>query len=290
MDAVMDGAQPNVLITGATGGIGRATALGLIDRGCAVTVLCRNPDKGLTLQEDARRRREDARLHLLQCDMTSLPAVREAAAAFAAEHSRLDVLINNAAVINTRRQLSRDGFEEQFAVNHLAPFLLTRLLLPLLQAAPAPPSRIVNVSSNAHHFVRGMPFDDLQSERGYRTFRVYGHSKLANLLFTRELARRLAGTGVTVNALHPGAVSTGLGTQNGWLGRVLPPLLKPFMKTPEQGAATSLRLALDPDVAGISGAYFIDGRQVEARPWARDDAAAARLWQVSSELVGLPAD
>ena len=192
--------------------------------------------------------------------------------------------MNNAGIVNTQRRETVDGFEETLAVNHFAPFLLTGLLLPLITATGH--GRIVNVSSEAHAFVRDMGFDDMHAERGFRTFREYGRSKLANILFTRHLAARLPKPVATVNCLHPGAVATSLGTQNsGLLSAVLPRLLRPFFRTPEQGAATSLHLCTSEECGQVTGAYFRNCRQAQPRRWARDDEAAARLWQYTEDAL-----
>ena len=218
-------------------------------------------------------------------DMANLTSVRQAADEFLALEKPLDVLLNNAGLVNTSRRQTVDGFEETLAVNHFAPFLLTGLLLPAIQQTPS--ARIVNVASHAHTFVRDMGFEDMQAERGYKTFREYGRSKLANILFTRSLARRLEGQDITVNCLHPGAVSTSLGHNNpGLLSKALPLLLKPFFRSPEQGAETSIYLCCSDEVAGISGEYFSNCKQAKAKPWARDDAAAEQLWQYSQECTG----
>lgn len=273
----------HVVITGATTGIGRATARELAGRGAALTLLCRSAAKGEALcAEIVADGAATPRLVLV--DLASLDSVRAAAAQLLEAGETIDVLINNAGVVNTTRRETVDGFEETLAVNHFAPFLLTGLLLPLVQQSAQ--GRIVNVASDAHNFVRDMGFDDIQSEKRFSTVKAYGRSKLANILFTKELARRLEGSAVTVNCVHPGAVSTGLGTQNGLLGRILPALLKPFFRTPQKGAETSIYLACSDEVAALSGEYFVDCRVAKARPWARDMAAAERLWQYTQECVG----
>jgi NAD(P)-dependent dehydrogenase (short-subunit alcohol dehydrogenase family) len=194
------------------------------------------------------------------------------------------VLVNNAAVFHLSRETTADGYEMTFAVNHLAYFLLTRLLLDRL--VESRPARIVNVASNGHKFGR-LDFDDLQSERSYSFTRVYGTSKLANVLFTYELARRLEGTGVTANCLHPGAVSTRLGINDGWLGRIVVPLLRPFFLSPEAGARTSIYLASSDEVENVSGRYFAKCRPEASSPDSYDEALARRLWEKSNELVRL---
>ncbi|GAB3276847.1 SDR family oxidoreductase [Parahaliea aestuarii] len=273
-----------IVITGPTAGIGRETALELGRRGAQLTLLCRNRDKGEALAAEIAGQ-GGATPQVIPLDMASLASVRAAGQALVERGEPIDVLINNAGLINTERRESVDGFEETLAVNHFAPFVLTGLLLPLLQAEPA--SRIVNVASDAHKFVRGMGFDDMQAEQGFRTFREYGRSKLANMLFTLSLAERLGERGPTVNCLHPGAVSTSLGSQNdGVLSGLLPLLLKPFFKSPQQGAQTTLFLACDPAVAQVSGKYFVNSREVSPKPWALDREAADRLWRYTEECTG----
>ena len=272
----------HIAITGPTAGIGRSAALDFAARGASLTLFCRNPDKGATLERDI----VDAggeRPRLIAMDMARLDSVRSAAQTLLADDRPLDVLLNNAGVVNTRRRLSADGYEETLAVNHFAPSLLTGLLLPALRQAPA--ARIVNVSSHAHTFVRDMGFEDMQAEKGYKTFREYGRSKLANILFTRSLAQRLEGQDITVNCLHPGAVATSLGTNNGVTGKVLTTLLKPFFRSPERGAETSIFLCTSAAVKDVSGAYFVDCKQKNPRPWGLDDSAAERLWQYTEECV-----
>ena len=274
----------HVLITGPTAGIGRSAALALAARGATLTLLCRSPDKGRALALDVSAA-GGVPPTVVTMDMASIASVRQAAQECLALGRPVDVLLNNAGVINTRRRVTVDGFEETLAVNHFAPFLLTGLLLPAMLEAPG--ARIVNVSSGAHAFVRGMGFDDLQAERGYRTFREYGRSKLANILFTRSLAQRLAAYPVTVNCLHPGAVSTSLGTQNGGLlSRLAPLLLKPFFRSPQEGAATSIYLCSSDEVSGVSGKYYIDCKPAQPKPWALDEEAGAQLWRVTEESVG----
>jgi NAD(P)-dependent dehydrogenase (short-subunit alcohol dehydrogenase family) len=273
-----------VILTGATNGIGRATALALARMGAALAIVARDRTRGEATVAEIRAQ-TGATPDLLLADLSSQASIRSLAAEILARYPRVDVLVNNAGVVNLKREETADGIEATFAVNHLGYFLLTNLLLDRLKASA--PARIVNVASDAHKFVGGMRWDDLEWRRGYKAMRVYGQSKLANILFTRELARRLAGTGVTVNAVHPGAVSTGLGKQNGWWAAALIKVLGLFFRTPEQGAATSIHLASSPAVDGVSGRYFAD--QKEARPSraAEDDAAARRLWDLSSQMTGL---
>ena len=281
----MGGRAKHILITGASGGIGLASAHALAAAGARLTLLCRNGEKAAAVVDTIARNYPGEPPSILLADFTDLDSVRNAARDFLERGDGLDVLLNNAGIVCTRRRETVDGFEQTFAVNHLAPFLLTGMLLPRLLERPG--SRIVNVASAAHAFCRGMQFEDLQSREKYRTFSVYGRSKLANILFTRELSVRLSGRETTVNALHPGAVATALGAQNGGLLSTLAPfLLRPFFKTPEQGAATSLYLCQDDAVASVSGRYFVNCREVEPKPWARDDVAARELWDVSEQLCG----
>lgn len=269
-------------ITGPTSGVGRATALALAERGARLLLLCRSLEKGEALARTLRDR--GAQAQVIETNLSSLHSVAGAAEQVAALAPRLDLLINNAGTVNSVRRESEDGLEEMFAVNHLAHFLLTLRLLPALRAAG--PARIVHVASDAHNFVRGFDFDDYNwKRRRYRTFQAYGHSKLANILFNRELSRRLADSEVISNALHPGAVATGMGSNNGGFGRVAMWLLRPFFLSPEQGARTSVYLASEPEAGAFRGEYFIKCKQAQPKPWARDDAAAQRLWTLSEQLL-----
>ena len=273
------------MVTGATNGIGRATALALAGQGYELFVLCRNPDKGQQLKDDIETAHAGASVTVLLADLASLSDIRQAAQTFLDSGKPLHLLVNNAGVVNTRRKESRDGIEENFAVNHLAYMLLTELLLPRLKASA--PARIVSVSSETHKFVSGLQLDDLEfTHSRYKTFKVYGHAKLCNILWTKELARRLEGSGVTANCLHPGAVRTGLGHQNSRvLGKIMSVLMKPFFRTPEQGAATSIYLATSPEVEGITGEYFIDCKPAKLKPYATDLVAASRLWDASNDYL-----
>jgi len=271
------------LVTGATSGIGRATALELSRRGATVHLVARDRARGeAALAEVARAGGGRARLHL--ADLSSMAAVRALAEEVRATAPALHVLVNNAGAVEMERRVSPDGLEMTFAVNHLAYFLLTHLLLDLLRSSA--PARVVNVASTAHRG-KTLDFGDLQNTRRYAGLRVYGQSKLANILFTRELARRLDGSGVTANSLHPGVVATGFGrSSGGWMGFGVR-LIAPLLLRPEQGAETTLYLACSPEVEGVSGQYFERCRPVRPSPAARDDAAARRLWEESARLVGL---
>jgi NAD(P)-dependent dehydrogenase (short-subunit alcohol dehydrogenase family) len=274
----------HVAITGPTAGIGRSAALELAGRGAHLTLFCRNAEKAAELQQVIAAAGGEATQNILM-DMASLASVRQAAREFLALQRPLDVLVNNAGIVNTTRRETVDGFEETLAVNHFAPFLLTGLLLPALQQGSQ--KRIVNVASYAHAFVRDMGFDDFQAENSYKTFHEYGRSKLANILFTRSLARRLEGQGIAVNCLHPGAVATSLASQNeGVFARLLPKLLKPFFRSPDRGAETTIHLCTNEEAGEITGEYWVDCKVAAPKPWARDDVAAEQLWSVTEECVG----
>jgi retinol dehydrogenase-12 len=270
------------VITGPTRGIGRPTALWLAARGARVLLLCRDRQKGDALARELAERGGQG--VVVPVDLASLRSVAQAAAQVRELAPRLDVLINNGGVLNHERRLSADGFEEMFGVNLLAHFLLTKELLPSLQAAPA--GRIVQVSSNTHTILRGFDHDDYNWERRrFISFRAYAHSKLGILLFNRALARRLADTPVITNALHPGIVSTGMGTDHPALGGLLTPLVRPLFLTPEEGAMTSVFVATSPSVARHRGAYFVDCRPARPSRAVENDAAAERLFQLGERLL-----
>jgi len=278
-----DMAGKTVLVTGATGGIGKAAARTLASLGAQVVIVGRSASK------TAKVAREIGAASFIVADLSVMTEVRRVAAEFRAGHNRLDVLLNNAGAVVTSRQETPEGIEMTFALNHLNYFLLTQELLDLLKATPD--SRVVNVSSEAHRSGR-MRWDDLEFRKGYSGFQAYGQSKLANILFTRELSYRLAGTGVTANALHPGVVYTGFGQGGaGLAGRLVSlsyQIMRPFIKSEEQGAQTSIYLASSPEVAGVTGQYFDNERVARPTPQALDDAAAARLWAISEEYVNAP--
>ena len=273
-----------VLVTGATSGIGRATASGLAAEGARLAITGRDRERA----EDTVREIRAAgggQVDVFIADLSSQSEVRRMAEEVLHSLSRIDVLVNNVGGYWNTRHATADGLERTFALNHLAPFLLTNLLLDRLkQSAPA---RVVTVASNAHSMGR-IDFDDLQGERSYSGERAYNQSKLANVLFTYELARRLQAGAVTANALHPGVVRTSFGAEDsGGVQRLFVPLMGLFMKTPAQGAATSVYLASSPDLEQVTGLYFANNKPKRSSKSSYDEAVAARLWRVSADLVGL---
>jgi NAD(P)-dependent dehydrogenase (short-subunit alcohol dehydrogenase family) len=281
----MDWKKKTIVITGATSGIGRSTALGLARLDSRLILVGR--DAGRAEETIAAIRKATGRkdVEVVRGDFARMAEVRRVADELLARTEAIHVLVNNAGVTMMKRTVTPDGFETTFAVNHLAYFLLTGLLLPRLRAA-APGARIVNVASDAHRW-GPLDLDDLQNERSYKAMKVYGQSKTANILFTRELAKRLAGSGISVNAAHPGAVATRLGRGNGPFFDLLQRALGIFMRTPERGAETSIHLASAPELEGVSGRYFADCKEKQPMPHACDDAVAQRLWQISETLTGL---
>jgi NAD(P)-dependent dehydrogenase (short-subunit alcohol dehydrogenase family) len=278
-----------VVVTGGNSGIGFETAAALASMGARVLITARNADKGrAAVAALTERVAGKGQVQLVVFDLADLASVRRGAAEILEQAPRLDVLVNNAGLVLTERAETVDGYEATFAINHLGPFLLTNLLLERMTAST--PCRVVNVASTAHNAARkGIPFDDLQSTRKYRGMRVYGESKLANILFTLELSRRFAGSGLTANSLHPGTVRTGYGGDGdtrGFLAFGIK-IASPFFLSPATGARTSVYLASSPEVDGVSGEYFVKCKPRKPRRWAQDPEAARRLWQVSEELVGL---
>lgn len=269
------------LVTGGSSGLGLETVRALAAQGAAVGLVSRASGAGAELTETLKRETGNPRLYYFPADLASRDDVRRVAAEITHRFPRLDVLVNNAGGFFLSRRTSPDGLEMTFALNHLAPFLLTQLLLDALLRSPAP--RVVNVASKAETFGR-LHFDDLLLTQNYGSWKAYGQSKLANLLFSYQLARLLADTPVAVNALHPGTVATNIG---GRVGRVLMKLSGPLFKTPAQGAQTILYLATAPQVAGLSGRYFIDSQPATSSPRSHDRAAQAELWRRSRDLVAL---
>lgn len=275
------------LVTGATAGIGRVAARELARRGASVVVVGRSPERCDATVESIRRETGNSAVESLVGDLSAQAGVRRVAAEFLARRDRLDVLLNNAGALFAKRRESPDGIEMTFALNHLGYFLLTSLLLDALKKGA--PSRVVNVSSEAHRFVSKVNFDDPQGRKKYGGWHAYGQSKFANLLFTYELARRLRGTGVTANALHPGFVASNFTAGNGATGWMMRRLAGAFALTPEEGAKTSIYLASSPEVEGVTGRYFAKQRPIASTRPTRDEEAARRLWALSEELTGVGA-
>jgi retinol dehydrogenase 12 len=276
-----------VLITGATAGIGRITARELASRGARVIFVARSREKADQTREWLHAR-TGASAEVVLADLSSLAQVRSVARQVASRPEGLDVLVNNVGAVFGKRSESADGIEMTFALNHLAPFLLTNLLLPVLRRAPEP--RIVTVSSRAHVGAE-MRFDDLEGRARYRGWAAYGHSKLANLLFTYELARRLEGSGITANALHPGFVASEFGKNNGGFLRVAMAIAQRLgAVSVEEGARTSVYLASSDEVKGVSGRYFVKCRPEESSPASRNTGSMRRLWEISARMTGLAVD
>jgi NAD(P)-dependent dehydrogenase (short-subunit alcohol dehydrogenase family) len=273
-----------VLITGGTSGIGKAAAKALAGMGAEVVVTGRNRQKGEGALQEIRSESGNNTVSLLLADLAAQAEVRRLAKEFRASHARLNVLVNNAGLYKTRRTETPDGIEMTLAVNHLAPFLLTNLLLDLLKKSA--PSRVINVSSEAERWGK-IDLDDLQSERRYRGFPVYGKSKLATIMFTYELAERLRGTGVTANCMHPGSVNTNMGKNERGVGILLFRAFKPFMRSPKKGADTLVYLAASPDVQERTGKYFIDREVAIPSEEAYDGTLREQLWEASEELTNL---
>jgi len=273
------------LVTGATSGIGRETALGLADRGAAVVIVARDAARGRATVADIRRQTGNAAVGMLKADLSSQEQVRGLARDFRARHPHLHVLLNNAGLITPTRSVTVDGVETQFAVNHLACFLLTHLLLDVLKAGT--PSRIVNVASQVER-LGVIDFDDLGREKTpYDRLDAYYQSKLANVLFTYELARRLEGTGVTANCVHPGVIGTKLLQEYEGRPRPLRFMSKLNRPSPREGATTSLYVATAPELEGVSGCYFRESAESKSSPRSYDTALARRLWKESAKLTGL---
>src|SRR5437899_1953609 len=269
------------LVTGANSGIGKATAMGLARLGGTVVMACRNAARGETARQEIMRESGNARVFLEIVDLASEASIRSFAEEFKRKYPRLDILINNAGVYTPHREVTPDGLERTFEVNYLSGFLLTHLLLDLLKKSA--PSRIVNVSSSAHSGGT-IHFDDLQGERRYGGFGAYGQSKLAQILFTQELARHLEGTRVTVNACHPGVIRTNLGM--GGTSAVVR-FVRMFFKGPEKGAETPIYLSISPEVEGVTGHYFATKPVREPSRAAHDPTVPRRLFDVSAELAHL---
>ena len=275
-----------VLITGATSGIGLEASAKLAGMGAELVLVGRDRARGEAAVAAVKRRSGSTAVALMRCDFASLTQIRALAAEVVASRPKLHVLVNNAGSVSARREVTEDGIERTFAVNHLGPFLLTNLLLDLLRRSA--PARVVTVASAAHR-QGDMPFDDLQFENGgYGTMRAYARSKLANVLFTAELARRLARTGVTANCLHPGAVATNIWSHAPRYAQPLLAVAKLFMISAEKGADTIVHLAASPEVEGLTGGYYERNRKVLPSPLAQDEEITKTLWERSAAIVGLP--
>jgi NAD(P)-dependent dehydrogenase (short-subunit alcohol dehydrogenase family) len=276
----------HALITGGTSGLGRASVFALARLGMKVHVVCRSAERGHSLNE-AVYRACGAHIDVLVANLSSLRDVRAVAARYLATRQPLHVLIANAGVVNTRRITTIDGIEETFAVNHLAHFLLVQLLGERLAASA--PARVVVVASDSHGAIQNLKLHGLEGTAKYRTMQAYARSKLANLLFVHELARRVRSAGVTVNAVHPGAVRTNLGRQNPLWGPLLRALLRPFTVSAVEGCRGIVRLATAPELANITGQYFEGCTLSTPKPWARSDELAEQLWTLSCSLTGIDA-
>jgi len=270
------------IITGANSGIGKVTAIGLAKMNATIIMMCRSKERGEEAQKEIIELTGNKKVDLFLCDLSSQESIRKFVSEFKSKYQKLHVLINNAGVMLSKRIVSVDGLEMNFAVNYLAPFLLTNLLLDVLKKSA--PSRIINVSSAAHRMAK-IDFDDLQSEKmKYRLFKIYGASKLALMLFSYELSRKLEGTSVTVNTLHPGVVNTNLGQDQSSFSKGFAKL---FFKKPEKGAETSIYLASSQEVEGITGKYFAKKQQKQSSEESYNEDYAERLWELSTEMTQL---
>ncbi len=269
------------MITGANSGIGKVMALELAKKGANVVMVCRSKERGEKARKEIIAQSGNNSVELIVADLSLTSEVRRLAEEFRKKHDRLHVLINNAALWPTKKMTTKEGLETQFAINHLSHFLLTNLLLDVIKASA--PARIINVSSGLHRRVK-MDFDNLQAEKGYRHMGVYGRTKLANVYFTKELARRLNGTNVTVNAFTPGMVSTNLGRYMSGVSRWF---WKTFSGSAEKGAATGVYLASSPEVEGVTGKYFANSKERNSSKISYDLEIAKRLWKVSEDLAGM---
>ena len=272
------------LITGATNGIGEEAAKELNKMGAEIVFVARNEGKGEQLKAELKEATGKEPTMIL-ANLSSQAEVKSAAEKFLSMEKPLDILLNNAGIMNRERNITEDGLEEEFSVNHLAYFTFTLMLIDKLKSTEG--SRVVNVASGAHQFVKEMNFGDLQSEKVFKPMQVYGQSKLANILFTKSLANKLADHGVTVNCLHPGFVSTGIGSNNKGIWNILMSLARPFARKTDKGAETSVYLCSSPEVKDISGEYFVDCKIEKVSDAAKSSDQADKLWEISSELTGL---
>ncbi|MEZ0484967.1 SDR family oxidoreductase [Fibrella aquatica] len=273
------------VITGANSGIGKITAQELARKGFDILMLCRNLDKARPVQLAIQAANPTAKIDLIQCDVASIMSVRAAAKQIHDQYDHIDVLLNNAGLYIAKEQYSPDGYELTFATNHLGAFLLTNLLLDLLRKGTD--ARVVTVSSEAHRFGGTFMLNELARPKSYSAIKAYGKSKLCNILFAKELSNRLMDDGITSNSLHPGTVSTNFGADTGPVFGAILNLARPFLKTPEQGAATSIFLASSPQVDHVTGLYFDDSKPKTPTKEAQNSFYAKRLWDMSAELVAL---
>ncbi|WP_102716252.1 SDR family oxidoreductase [Paenibacillus castaneae] len=274
-----------VVVTGANSGMGFATTVELAKKGAHIVMLCRSKERGEQALEKALSQSGSTKLELAICDLGSLASIRSFAAYFKQKYSQLDVLVNNAGVVSLKRATTADGFEAQIGINHLGHFLLTNELLELIERAPQ--GRIVNLSSGAHK-AGTIHFEDPNLTKGYNVVKGYSQSKLANILFTKELARRLRDTKITVNCVHPGAVATSIGVdRKTGFGKTVHRLLKPFFRTALEGAATAIYMASSNEISTTTGEYFIDNKIAPTARRADNAELAARLWVWSEQQVGL---
>lgn len=273
-----------ILITGATNGIGKAAAVKFAESAKSIAFTYRNEELAKDLKNEMQKINPNLSINSFFCDFSVQDSIRECADKIKNDLKAIDLLINNAGVVNTEYSETIDGIENTFAVNHLGYFLFTNLLLDLVKKESE--SRIINVSSAAHHFVKGMQWDDINYKDDFKMgLKAYGQSKLGNILFTKQLAKKLQKDGVTVNAIHPGGVNTSLGNQNNsLLGRVLKMILKPFFRSPLKGANTIIYLA-EIDGLSITGAYWVDGRVAKTSHYSKNEAEAEKLWRLSEKLV-----
>lgn len=270
------------VVTGANSGMGMATAAALADMGADVILLCRSEARGTAALEKLRETPE-RKLELILCDLGDFSSIHLCADRISVSYRKIDILVNNAGFISLDRQETADGLERQFGVNHIGHFLLTMRLLPLMEQG----GRIVNIASGAHK-VGKIHFDDIHLKRGYNVVKAYSQSKLANVLFTRELADRLKNRGITVNCCHPGAVATNMGvSRDTGFGKTVTGLLKPFFQTPEEGASTAIFLAADDSVADVTGEYFYRCRIASSSGRSQDTELAQKLFRLSEELTGV---
>lgn len=273
-----------VVITGANSGIGFEASIALAKMGAKVIMVARNPELGQNALAQVKEKSSNSHVELMLCDFASLANVRRLAQEIVDKCPRLDVLVNNAGKTFGSRSVTADGFEWTFGVNHLAPFLLTNLLLVLLKKCA--PARIVNTASRAHTFGH-INFEDIMAEKKYGEMSAYAQSKLANVLFSTELSKRIAGSGVTSNSLHPGVVGTSFAEAGGTFSKLFYRWFTFMMKTPAEGAKTTVYLASSPEVEGVSGKYFSNCKAIMPSKEARDVSVAKRLWELSEKLTGI---